>query len=114
MGTTIGDGGPPLSDGASACAMDIDATSCISCCQGLYPTGTTQFITDVETCVCKPGVCETQCKSTYCAGMNPTTACGTCISNALATSGACYTPVDTKCSAQPQCVDYLNCAGACP
>ncbi len=121
-GGTTGSGGSAGSsgvpEGGTSCSSIADAGSCVTCCEGLYMSGAKTYYTTWETCLCtSPGVCATECSSTLCAGMptTPGSACDTCVSGSVATStSTCSGPIQTACSADPTCVQFVTCGNACP
>jgi hypothetical protein len=110
-GTGGGEGGVP--EAGSTCSSDIDAETCIICCEGVDMEGAKTFFTAFGDCACtSPGTCASECGSSYCAGTTATMACDTCLTSAL--SGACNAPVAKACGADPDCIAFNNCANSCP
>jgi hypothetical protein len=92
----------------------MSADACVTCCQTAYMTGAQDFTNDLGMCACtSPGTCATQC-SAWCSGGSQTAACTSCLETSLGSSGTCLTPVETACSADPACTDYVNCGDGCP
>ena len=107
------------SEAAAACATNIDAMTCIDCCQVAYMEGAETFSSAIVACACSStGNCESDCKTSVCAKTpsNPAagSSCAKCLDMVLATGGACVTPVSNACNADPVCVSYVDCASGCP
>ena len=105
-------------DGDQTCQAEA-ASSCITCCQGLYVTGVNDLIADIQACDCgTSGVCQTACATEYCSNGTVTTAgdpCDTCLQASVeADGGACLAALTTECDADPDCLAYITCTNGCP
>ncbi|HEY8076889.1 MAG TPA: hypothetical protein VIF62_22335 [Labilithrix sp.] len=80
-----------------------------------HTTGETTYDTAALGCYCKSANCKTQCGATLCAASPaaPDTACNTCLDNVDASMG-CDSAISSACGADPDCVDFVTCANACP
>ena len=106
----------PLTD--STCAAESTKSTCEQCCLKVHPTGYTTYHQALQTCTCTtPGTCSTECATESCAGKATTSgdACDTCITSSLTSgTGACYTPVDSACQGDPDCVTlFQTCIPPC-
>jgi hypothetical protein len=118
-GGATGEAGAPTSPAACAAATTQDA--CFACCQTLQPTGINTFDNALLACECggngTAGACTSACATELCAAspVNPPNGdpCDTCVTTSLQTGGACVTPIQNACNADPSCSAYLSCAGGC-
>jgi len=109
---STGDTGP-VDAGESACGQKQFRPDCISCCDNFHFVGLVTFDQAMNPCACStPGVCATQCASSYCASTDPIDGdpCDQCLRQSLMSGGACYQPVIVQaCDSQPDCVALLAC-----
>jgi hypothetical protein len=120
--TTDGGGVIPASDAGTAkdgpdpaCAEEPTQTACANCCATASPEGINTLNTAIVSCACgTSGGCATECATEVCDDVPATDGdeCYTCLSSLLGTTGACYTPVQTACLADPGCAAYLSCEEA--
>jgi len=102
-GSTSSSGGSTSSSssgGTGACTSSATADACYDCCITAHESGFNAAEQAFGDCACQtPGVCKTQCSTTYCAGQQPSAACETCLNAAT----QCNTAADTACSANADC-----------
>jgi len=106
------DSGLPIDASPTSCAATGTMSACAECCGSLNPTGVTTLNSAIQACACgATGTCSTECATEVCADIPATSGdtCFTCLSTTLASSGPCYTSVQTACTADPGCSAYLAC-----
>lgn len=105
QGSSSGDG-----TGSGDCASTPDGNSCFSCCDAAVPDGSETYWGAIFDCVCSPSVCGSQCAATACNPSSPSapdTVCDSCANAKMGT--ACSASVQSACSADPSCGDYVAC-----
>lgn len=104
--TPTDDAGTPSGDGCDTKTGE----ACYTCCDTAYPNQADILDQAFGDCACQaPGVCRSQCGSTYCAGKAPSTACETCLDNAT----QCDTAAEKACNATAACTSFLGCVDKC-
>lgn len=95
---------PKVSD----CKKKATQNECGACCSEISPDGAQVYALETKKCICQADVCQTECKSTFCATpqKNPNTACGTCAQGAQETCGE---TVVTNCNADAKCKVFEAC-----
>jgi hypothetical protein len=97
-------GGAPAGGGECASSADIDA--CYDCCITPHEAGYDVADQAFGDCACEaPGVCASQCATSYCAGQEPTAACEACLDAAT----QCDQAADTACAGSADCQAITAC-----
>jgi hypothetical protein len=98
--------------GDQACAATEDLLTCQQCCGDLHQAAFAAVAATVRTCVCREGVCATECKESLCAAPPkevPNTPEGqACVTCANAKQQEVCT-ADLQACAQGDCAPYVAC-----
>jgi hypothetical protein len=108
-------GTPPKPGGAKpgpgttpACQPGADPNACTQCCEAKFP-GSAKLDAAFRACMCTaPGLCKTQCGTSYCNDQQASDAC-------LACQGGeqCGQQADQACASDPTCNGFFTCLEAC-
>jgi hypothetical protein len=109
--------GAGVAAGDQACGALTTKTACEQCCINGHPAGYKVYGQAIAACACQgQAVCATPCASEACANKptSPGDACTSCMSQAIAPTGACYQSLSAACQSDTDCATlFTGCIPPC-
>jgi hypothetical protein len=98
---------PEARDDTGPCSHHPTESSCLLCCNERSPEAVKLYVARFSECACRtPGTCAAECTATYCAGLEASTECKSCLEGAE----TCDDVARSECWDDAKCRPLLDCA----